>query len=235
MQADLLGAHALGVRNLLPFTGQEPRPGEASWAMGAFDVDAIGLTNVAYRLNHGLDVGDNPIGEPTGFFIGATVAVEPPDPDEEIGRFVWKVDAGAEYAVTSPIFDAEALERFLERIDDVRVPVIVCVRPPLSLREAESLAQEVPGVRVPEPVLQRLARSEDVEVQREEGLAIAREVIEAIRPLVEGILVSGPDLSSDEILSLAGALMGTEVVTRRTFPGRPGIKGGAEGRRYTGS
>jgi homocysteine S-methyltransferase len=234
LQADLLGAHAMGVRNLLPFTGQEPRPGEASWASGAFDVDGIGLTNVAFRLNHGLDVGDNPIGEPTAFFIGATMAAAPPEPEEEVRRFEWKVDAGAEYALTTPIYDEEVLESFLERVEAVRVPVVATVRPPRSAREAESLAQEMPGVKVPEAMLTRFAALNDPDDQRKLGIELARTIAERVRPLVEGVLVSGIELRPEEALEIAGEWIGSEVPNARSFPGRPGIKGGAEGRRYMG-
>jgi homocysteine S-methyltransferase len=234
LQADLLGAHALGLRNLLPFTGQEPRPGEASWSSGSFDVDGIGLTNVAFRLNHGLDVGDNPIGEPTAFFIGATLAAAPPMPDEEVRRFEWKVDAGAEYAVTTPIFDESVLESILEQIASVRVPVIATVRPPRSLRELESLAQEMPGVRVPEGLLSRFSETEDQADQRRLGIEIARGIAERVRPMVEGIVISGLELSSEEGLEIAGEWIGSDVPESRPFPGRPGIKGGAEGQRYQG-
>nr|MCU0225900.1 methylenetetrahydrofolate reductase [Acidobacteriota bacterium] len=233
MQGDLLGAHALGLRNVLLVTGQGPRPGEASWSRPVFDIDAIGLANVVSRLNHGLDVGDVPIGEPTRFFAGGEALPGAPDQDEEVRRFEWKVDAGIGWAIAGPVFDAAALERFLERIAPVRVPVVAEIRILSSLRDAEFLNDEVPGVTVPGAILERMAAAGgDPAHEAEAGFAIARELLHAVHPLVEGCLLSGPLALDPRALAVAAPWIGREVAVRRAFPGHLGIKGGAEGQRY---
>jgi homocysteine S-methyltransferase len=233
MQSDLLGAHALGIRNLLPVTGRSPRPGEISWSTAVFDVDAIGLTNVISRLNHGLDVGDSPIGSsPTEFFALASATVGIPDLDAEINRFEWKVDAGAELAVTSPVFDVAELERFLARVEHVRIPVVANIWPVSSLREAEYLAGEVPGVNVPQDLLDRLGAAGEGDEQRRIGLSFASELLGRMRPLVEGVMLSGPLARSADARELIRPLIGTEVAVGREYPGRPGIMGSSEASRY---
>ncbi len=231
MQSDLLGAHALGIRNLVLVTGRVPRPGEAPWATPVFDVDAIGLVNVVHRLNHGLDVGDTPTGAPTAFFPGVQVtpAGPPESIEEEVRRFEWKVDAGAAFAVTVPVFDAAVLEAFLERVAHVRIPVLAEIRPPRDLREAEFLAAEVPGVEVPRWVLERMERAAGEEALRAARLEIARRVLAEIAPLVEGVAWAGPLEGATAVLA---DVTGGPVPVRREFPGRPGIMGGTEGRRW---
>lgn len=232
MQSDLLGAHALGLRNLMPITGNAPRPGEASWSTNVFDVDAIGLTNVVARLNHGLDVGDTPIGEPTRFYTIANATIGAPDLDAEIRRFEWKVDAGAELGVTTPVFSKAGLARFLDRIESVRIPVIATIYPVASLREAEKLSGEVPGVNVPEELLASLGDAGTPEGEAAAGLAFARALLEEIRPLVEGVCIAGPLAADDASLALLRGVTGSHVLGERAFPGRPGIRGGSEGLRY---
>jgi len=231
MQSDLLGAHALGIRNLVLVTGQVPRPGEAPWATPVFDVDAIGLVNVVHRLNHGLDVGDTPIGAPTAFFPGVQVtpAGTAESIEAEVRRFEWKVDAGAAFAVTVPVFDAASLGAFLERVAHVRIPVLAEIRPPRDLREAEFLAAEVPGVEVPAWVLERMERVNGPEEATTARLEIARRVLEEIAPLVEGIAWAGPLEGATVVLA---DVTGGPVPVRREFPGHPGIMGGSEGRRW---
>ncbi len=228
MQSDLLGAHALGVRNVMPITGNAPRPGEPVWSTAVFDVDAIGLTNVIARLNQGLDVGDTPIGGQTRFFPAANATVGAPNLDEEIDRFWWKVDAGSEFALGTPVFSREALERFLERIAAFRVPFAVGIWPVADLREAEQLAGEVPGIDVPPAVLERLARYDQPADQARVGLEIAREVLEEVTPLVEGVFVAGPH-DAERVLELLEGAIASEVTERREFPGRPGIRSGRAG------
>ncbi len=227
MQSDLLGAHALGIRNLQLVTGQAPRPGEAVWSTPIFDVDAIGLTNVVFRLNHGLDVADNAIGEPTRYLSGALAAVGLPDQKEEVDRFGWKVDAGAEYAITTPVFDVTELARYLAAIEGFRIPVIATIWPPRSLREAEYLAAEVPGVRVPQAVLERMARAGSPAAEESEALQIAAELLEQLRPHVEGVMLTGRLGRDPRGLALLAGVIGTPAPQPRAFPGRPGIKGGA--------
>jgi len=194
MLSDLLGAAAAGLRNLLIITGDPPKMGPYPDSTAVFDIDSIGLTNLAHRLNHGLDPGGNPIDEPTSFVIGVGVNPGAVDPERELSRFAWKVDAGAEFAVTQPVFDAEQLERFLGRIDGIRIPVVAGIWPLVSLRNAEFLANEVPGVSVPEEVLARMrhASAKGKEAALAEGVALARETFARVRAMVQGVQVSAP-------------------------------------------
>ncbi|MGA9768136.1 MAG: bifunctional homocysteine S-methyltransferase/methylenetetrahydrofolate reductase [Blastocatellia bacterium] len=192
MTSDLLGAGGLGLRNFLIITGDPPKMGPYPEATAVFDIDSIGLVNMVNRLNHGLDIGGNPIGTPTSFYIGVGVNPCAVDLDYELRRFEWKVEAGAEYAITQPTFDVEQLRNFLKRIEHCRIPVIAGIWPLVSYRNAEFLANEVPGVVVPQSVLKRMERITDKEAAREEGLAIARETLMAVRDVVQGVQVSAP-------------------------------------------
>jgi homocysteine S-methyltransferase len=192
MTSDLLGAAGLGLRNLLIITGDPPKMGPYPEATAVFDIDSIGLVNMVNRLNHGLDIGGNPIGKPTSFYIGVGVNPCAVDLDYELRRFEWKVEAGAEFAITQPTFDADQLRSFLKRIEHCRIPIIVGIWPLVSYRNAEFLANEVPGVVVPESVLERMQRVTDKEAARLEGLAIARETLLEVRDLVQGVQVSAP-------------------------------------------
>jgi homocysteine S-methyltransferase len=192
MQSDLLGGHALGIRNVLIITGDPPKLGDYPDATAVFDVDSIGLTNMAARLNRGLDVGGNPIGTPTAFHIGVGVNPGAPDLEKEIARFEWKVDAGAEFAITQPVFDVDALLRFLDRIRHVRIPILAGIWPLASYRNAEFMNNEVPGVHVPADVLQRMRRADTKEAARREGIAIAREALAVLAPVVQGAQISAP-------------------------------------------
>src|SRR2546428_8121939 len=159
MLSDILGAHAAGLRNILIITGDPPKMGRYPEATAVLDIDSIGWTNLVYRLNHGLDPGSNPIGAPTRWVIGVGVNPGALDLDRELSRFAWKVDAGAEFAVTQPVFDVRQLELFLERVEQFKIPVVAGIRPLLSLRNAQFLANEVPGVSVPEEGLARLRKA----------------------------------------------------------------------------
>jgi methionine synthase / methylenetetrahydrofolate reductase(NADPH) len=196
MLSDLLGASALGLRNLLLITGDPPKMGPYPDATAVFDIDSIGLTNLVSRLNHGLDPGGTALDRPTRFVVGVGVNPGALDLDHELKRFYWKVDAGAEYAITQPVFDPDQLLRFLHRLDaeGLRIPIIAGVWPLVSARNAEFLANEVPGVTVPEPLLARMRRASAVgkEAGVEEGIAIAHEMVERIRGEVQGIQVSAP-------------------------------------------
>lgn len=192
MQSDLLGAAALGLRNLLLVTGDPPKMGPYPDATAVFDIDSIGLTNMVNRLNHGLDPGGNPIGQPTAFVIGVGVNPGAIDLDYEIRRFEWKVEAGAEFAITQPVFDAEQLKAFLKRIEHFRIPIIPGIWPLTSYRNAEFLNNEVPGVSVPPQVLERMRRAEDGVAALKEGVRIAQEMLEEVRPYVQGVQVSAP-------------------------------------------
>jgi homocysteine S-methyltransferase len=192
MQSDLLGAYTLGLRNILVITGDPPKLGDYPDATAVFDVDSIGLTNVVSRLNHGVDVGGNPIGEPTGFCVGVGANPGALDMKREISRFEWKVDAGAEFAITQPVFDLEAFSTFLDQISRVRIPIIAGIWPLASYRNAEFMNNEVPGVHVPDPVLERMRRADTKEAARREGIAIAQEMLTALLPQIQGVQISAP-------------------------------------------
>ncbi|HXQ29538.1 MAG TPA: bifunctional homocysteine S-methyltransferase/methylenetetrahydrofolate reductase [Gemmatimonadales bacterium] len=194
MLSDLLGAAAAGLRNLLIITGDPPKMGPYPDATAVFDIDAIGLTNLVYRLNHGFDPGGNPIGTPTRFAIGVGVNPAAPDLERELSRFAWKVDAGADFAVTQPVFDPAQLESFLRRVAQFRIPIVAGIWPLVSLRNAEFLANEVPGVSVPDSVLARMRRATDggKEAALAEGVRIAQEMFTLVKHEVQGVQVSAP-------------------------------------------
>jgi homocysteine S-methyltransferase len=208
MQSDLLGAHSMGVRNLLLITGDPPQIGDYPDATGIYDVDSIGLTNVVARLNRGLDIGGQSIGYPTAFHIGVAVNPAALDPDAELRRFRFKVEAGAEFAVTQPVFDARELAAFLARLEAFRIPVLASIVPLESVRHAEFMANEVPGVRVPDSIVQRMREAESEGRAGAEGLAIAREIAAEVRPLVQGLQIStaaGSVATALRVVDAAGA------------------------------
>ena len=192
MYSDLLGAAALVLHNFLLVTGDPPKMGPYPDATAVFDIDAIGLANLVNRLNHGIDSGGNPIGRPTSFVIGVGVNPGAIDLEHELRRFQWKVEAGAEYAITQPVFDVNQLKYFLKRIEPFRIPIIPGIWPLTSYRNAEFLNNEVPGVSVPEPIMERMRRASDGAAALEEGVRIAQEMLEEVRPLVQGVQVSAP-------------------------------------------
>jgi homocysteine S-methyltransferase len=194
MLSDLLGASAVGLRNLLLVTGDPPKMGPYPDATAVFDIDAIGLTNLVANLNRGLDPGGNAIGKPTSFVIGVGVNPAAIDVPHEIKRFEWKVQAGAEFAITQPVFDPAQLEKFLKQIEHVRIPIIAGIWPLVSVRNAEFLANEVPGVTVPEEIITRMRKANEKSKEHAvaEGIAIAREMLKRVRPLVQGAQVSAP-------------------------------------------
>jgi methionine synthase I (cobalamin-dependent)/5,10-methylenetetrahydrofolate reductase len=191
IQSDLLGAAAVGIKNLICITGDPPKMGNYPDATAVFDVDAIGLVNIVRNLNQGLDLGGNPIGAGTGFVIGVGANPGLTDLDEEIRRFEYKVAAGAEYAVTQPVFDIRLLENFLRRIEHCRIPVVAGIWPLVSVRNAEFMKNEL-RVSVPDAILERMARAQTPEAARAEGVAIAREMLVAVRHTVQGAQISAP-------------------------------------------
>ena len=191
IQSDLLGAAAIGIRNLICITGDPPKMGNYPDATAVFDVDAIGLVNIVHNLNRGLDLGANPIGVGTGFVIGVGANPGLTDMDEEIRRFEFKVEAGAEYVVTQPVFDLRLLENFLRRIEHCRIPVIAGIWPLVSARNAEFMKNEL-RVSVPESILERMARAQTPETARAEGVAIAREMLVACQQMTQGAQISAP-------------------------------------------
>jgi methionine synthase / methylenetetrahydrofolate reductase(NADPH) len=192
MISDLLGAAAAGIRNILVVSGDPPTMGPYPDATAVFDIDSIGLTNVVQGLNRGLDPGGNSIGAPTEFVQGVAVNQGAVDRERECSRFRYKVEAGANFAITQPVFDRDALERFLEDAGPVEIPIVAGVWPFVSLRNAEFLANEMPGVDVPPQIVERMRRAQasGPEAAVEEGVTIALEIMEATRPLVNGFHLS---------------------------------------------
>jgi len=206
IQSDLLGAHAMGVRNLMLVTGDPGRVGDYPDATAVFDVDSIGLTNVVSRLNHGCDVGGQAIGAPTGFHIGVSVNPAASNLDEELRRFEYKVEAGAEYVVTRPIFDVRGFVAFLKQIEHARLPIVAGVFPFESARNAEFMANEVPGIRVPDELLDRMRRADGQAAASAEGIAIAREIARELRQSVQGVQVSTQSGDIDAALAVVDGL-----------------------------
>jgi len=205
IQSELIGAHAIGVRNLICITGDPPRMGAYPDATAVFDVDAIGLIRIASRLNQGLDLGGNPIGSQTALLIGAGANPGAVNMDEELRRFEKKVQAGAEYIVTQPVFDMELLEAFLKRTEQFKLPVIAGVWPLTSIRNAEFMVHEL-RVPVPEPFMERMRRAETAETARAEGVAIAQEMVERARPLTAGVQLSAPFGRYEMAIQVASAI-----------------------------
>jgi methionine synthase / methylenetetrahydrofolate reductase(NADPH) len=191
IQSDLLGASSIGLKNILCLTGDPPKLGNYPDATAVFDVDAIGLVNIVHRLNHGLDIGGNPIGASTGFTIAVAANPGVPDIDNEVRRFAYKVEAGAEYAITQPVFDLRILEAFLKRIESFRIPVVAGIWPLTSLRNAEFMKNDL-RVSVPDSILLRMQAASTPELARAEGLKIAQEMLSASIGMVQGVQVSAP-------------------------------------------
>ncbi len=204
MQSDLLGAWALGIRNLIAITGDPPKLGNYPDATAVFDVDAIGLTNLIKRLNHGLDLAGNPIGDPTGFCIGVGFNPGAINLDEEIRRLDWKIEAGAEYIVTQPVFDLKILERAMKRIEYVKLPLLCGIWPLISYRNAEFMNNEVPGASVPPEIMDRMRKTTTKEEGFAEGVKIARETYEHVRGEVAGIQLSAPMGRIEGVMMILG-------------------------------
>ncbi len=202
MISDLLGAAAGGIRNVMVVSGDPPSQGPYPDATEVFDIDSIGLTNVLNGLNRGVDPGGSSIGPPTEFVQGVAANPGAVDQEREVERYRYKVEAGADFVVTQPVFDPEALERFLERTRDVRVPIIAGIWPFLNVRNAEFLSNEVPGVVVPDTFVERMRAAETggPDAALEEGVLIALEMIEAVRPHVQGFHLSAPSRRVDVAL-----------------------------------
>jgi homocysteine S-methyltransferase len=217
MQSDLLGAAALGLRNLLAITGDPPKLGPYPKATAVFDVDAIGLVNIVSRLNSGQDLGGSPIGASTAFSVGVGANPVAIDLERERTRFRYKVEAGADWAMTQPVFDPDSLFHFLDFAEPFGIPIIAGLWPLKSLRNAQFMANEVPGVYVPKAILDRMAKYAGAEDQLREGLDIAREIIEAVRSRVQGLQVSAP-LGQVELLKELLELTGCVPRLRASEP-----------------
>jgi homocysteine S-methyltransferase len=197
MMSDLIGAQALGLRNMLIITGDPPKMGPYPDATAVFDIDSVGLTNLVSHLNHGLDLGGNALGSSTSFVVGVGVNPGAVDLDEEIEHWYWKVEAGAEFGVTQPVFDVEMLVAFLERIEKAgtRIPIVAGIWP---------------GIEVPGRYMDRMARAQETgkEHARAEGCAIAREMLAEVAEFVEGVQVSAPFGKVPYALDVFAALEG---------------------------
>ena len=206
MQSDMLGAHAIGLRNMLLVTGDPPKMGSYPNATGVFDIDAIGLTNMVARLNSGIDLGSRPIGEPTALSIGVGVNPVHSDFNLEMKRFAYKVEAGAEWAITQPVFDLRALFRFLEYIDkhQIKIPIIAGIWPLMSFRNAQFMNNEVPGVSIPDEIMRRMAEPKNPDDARKVGVDIARGMVEELGTAVQGFQVSAPFGRVDLALEVLG-------------------------------
>src|SRR5499427_5430249 len=206
IQSDLLGAHAMGVRNLMLVTGDPGRVGDYPDATAVFDVDSIGLTNVVSRLNHGCDIGGQAIGAPTEFHAGVSVNPAASNLDQELRRFEYKVEAGAEFVVTRPVFDVGMFESFLKRVEHAKLPIVAGVFPFESGRNAEFMSNEVPGVRVPEALIERMRQTRGPDAARTEGIEIARGIARDLRSAVQGVQVSTQSGDIDAALAVLDGL-----------------------------
>lgn len=209
IQSDLLGLAAIGLKNILCITGDPPKMGNYPDATAVFDVDSIGLVNIVSNLNRGLDIGGNPIGQSTGFAVSVGANPGADDLDEEIRRFEYKVEAGAEYAITQPVFDLRLLEIFLKRIEHCRIPVVAGIWPLTSVRNAEFMKNEL-RVAVPDEIIERMGKAATADAARMEGVQIAREMLLAVRSVVQGAQVSAPMgryTSAADVLEALGSSM----------------------------
>ncbi len=205
IQSELLGAHATGVRNLICITGDPPRMGTYPDASAVFDVDSIGLTNVVNNLNQGLDIGGNPTGSQTALLIGVGANPGALNMDEELRRFAWKVEAGAEYVVTQPVFDLDLLEIFLRKTEPYGLPIVAGIWPLTSYRNAEFMVNEL-RVPVPPEYMERMRQADSAEKARAEGVAIAREMTAKVRQMVHGAQLSAPFGRYDMAVQVAEAI-----------------------------
>jgi len=207
MQSDLLGAAAMGIRNILAITGDPPMIGDYPQATAVFDIDSIGLVHLIHNLNHGIDVGDKRIGDPTSFFTGVGVDPNSVNPENELRRLQLKKEAGAEYVITQPVFDVDSLERFLEKADLGNMLLIAGIWPLISLRNAEFMKNEVPGVFVPDEVIRRIAGYDTRDDQLKAGIEIAQGMVERVSSFVRGIQVSAPFGRYQLAVEVAGCML----------------------------
>ncbi len=191
IQGDLLGAASIGLKNILCLTGDPPKMGTYPDATAVFDVDAIGLTRIVRDLNHGLDLGGASIGASTGFTVAVAANPGVPDIDNEVRRFAAKVEAGGEYGITQPVFDLRLLDEFLKRIEGFRIPIVAGIWPLTSVKNAHFMREEL-KVRMPQEILDRMAAAPTPDHARAEGIAIAQEMLAAVRDRVQGTQVSAP-------------------------------------------
>jgi homocysteine S-methyltransferase len=207
MQSDLLGATALGISNILAITGDPPMIGDYPQATAVFDIDSIGLVHLINNLNHGIDVGEKRIGDPTSFYAGVGVDPNSINVENELHRLQLKKEAGAEYVITQPVFDVDSLEKFLAQADLGSLALIAGIWPLVSLRNAEFMKNEVPGVYVPDEVISHIARFETRDDQLKAGIEIAQEMVRRVAGFVQGIQVSAPFGRYKLAVEVAGAML----------------------------
>jgi homocysteine S-methyltransferase len=192
MQSDLLGAYALGLRNILAITGDPPKLGDYPDATAVYDVDSIGLIRIMDHLDHGCDLAGNLIGPALGIHIGCGADPSKPDLEKEVRRLEEKVAAGAEYIMTQPVYDPRTVERFLGLVQHLKTPILIGILPLYSHRNAEFLHNEVPGMRIPDDIRERMRKAGSGDQAQREGVAIAREALAAARDLAQGAYVMPP-------------------------------------------
>ncbi len=206
MQADLIGCHALGLKNILCVTGDPPKLGNYPFATGVYDVDSIGLLRIGSNLNRGLDLAGNPLKSATSLLLGCGANPASEEIDTEIDRYRRKVEAGAEFVMTQPVFKSELLFEFLERTKAWRVPVLVGILPLASYKNAEFLNNEVPGIEIPPQIMKRMADAPSGDAAREEGIRIAQETFLETRDAVSGVYIMPPFNRHEVALHILEAL-----------------------------
>ncbi len=212
IQSDLLGAHTVGIRNILAITGDPPAVGDYPHCTGVFDIDAIGLIQVLSKLNTGVDWNGNSIGSPTEFFIGCGVNPTAEDMDREVERFHQKLEAGAQFVFTQPIYDRKVLEEFLNRVQGVKIPILLGILPLQSSRHAEFLHNEVPGITIPER--ERKAMREAKERGPEVGIEMARKFLEETKDLVSGTYLMPSFGRYEQVLEVVKNILPKEEVVK---------------------
>ncbi len=206
IQSDLLGAYALGIRNVLAITGDPPKLGDYPDATAVYDVDSIGLIRIMSHLNHGCDLAGNPIGPSLGLHIGCGADPSKPDVDKEVRRLEEKVKAGAEYIMTQPVYDPRSVEAFLGMIRHLKTPVLIGILPLYSHKNAEFLHNEVPGMRIPDDIRERMRVAGSGEQAQLTGVRIAQEALLAAREQAQGAYVMPPFNKVDLAVRVVEAL-----------------------------
>lgn len=206
IQSDLLGASLQGVSDLLLVTGAPLAPIAEQPPDQDLDIDSIGAVNLAVRLNHGEDLGGNPIGQPTAFHVGFHIDPTAYDMERELSRIRWKREAGAEFALTAPIFDVAALREVMAQLGEEPLPIIGYLWPLRTAREAEFFEEQLAAVSVPAPLVERMRRAEAEGREEAEGLVICKELAAQLRPLVQGLQVAAPDGRLDLALAVLESL-----------------------------
>ncbi|MBN1919458.1 MAG: bifunctional homocysteine S-methyltransferase/methylenetetrahydrofolate reductase [Verrucomicrobia bacterium] len=206
MQADLIGCEALGLKNVLCVTGDPPKLGNYPFATGVFDVDSIGLLKIAANLNRGLDLAGNPLKDATSLLLGCGADPGSVEIETEIDRYRRKVEAGAEFLMTQPVYDSRLLLKFLERTQQWRIPTLVGILPLASYKNAEFLNNEVPGIEIPQQIMKRMAEAPSGDAARKEGIKIAQETLLETRDVVDGVYIMPPFNRHDVALRILEVL-----------------------------